>query len=73
LIFGQCLGPAAKTVPLQFLDDLRSRSFCIRSASSIAFSASRSSGNASLAMTESNHIRRHCATVSMRLFTSPHG
>jgi hypothetical protein len=51
----------------------RSRSFCIRSTSSIAFSVSRSSGNASLAMTESDHIRRHFATVSMRLFTSPHG
>src|SRR5437867_3411485 len=45
----------------------RSRSFCVRSASSIAFSVSTSSGNASLGMTESDHSRRHFATVSMRL------
>ena len=35
----------------------RSRSFCTRSASSIAFSVSGSSGNASLGITKSDHIR----------------
>jgi hypothetical protein len=42
------------------------RSFCIRSASSIAFNVSRSSGNASLGMIESDYIRGQFATVSMR-------
>ena len=45
----------------------RSRSFSHRSASSIAFSVSRSSGNASLGMIKSDHIRRHFATISTAL------
>jgi hypothetical protein len=67
LIFGQRFRSAAKTMSLQFLDDLRSRSFCIRSSSSIAFSVWRSSGSASLGITKSDHIWRHFATISMRL------
>jgi hypothetical protein len=66
LIFGQRLSPAAKTMPLQFLDG-RSRSFCIRSASSIAFSISGSSGSASLGITKSDHIRPHFATIPLHV------
>ena len=54
---------ARLTMPLHFLDDL-GRSFCIRSASSIAFSVSGSSGKMSLAMIKSDHILRR---ISMRL------
>jgi hypothetical protein len=50
----------------------RSRSFAHRSASGIDFSVSRSSGKRRSVMTESDHIQRYFATVSMRLFTSPH-
>jgi len=41
----------------------RKRSFCTRSASSIAFNVSESSGNASLGMTKSDHIRPNFATI----------
>ena len=43
----------------------RSRSFSCRSASSIAFSVSGSSGSASLDMIKSDHIRRQFATISI--------
>jgi hypothetical protein len=46
---------ARLTMSLHFLDDL-GRSFCIRSASSIAFSVSGSSGKMSLAMIKSDHL-----------------
>jgi hypothetical protein len=45
----------------------RSRSLSHRSASSIAFSISRSSGNAALGMIKSDHVRRHFATIPMHL------
>jgi hypothetical protein len=67
LIFGQCLGPAAKTVPLQFLMIWRSRSLSHRSASSIAFSISGSSGSASFSITKSDHMRAHFATIPLHV------
>ena len=49
LIFRQRLGPAAEAMALQFLDDPDgSRSFCVRSAISIAFSVPGSSGSESV-------------------------
>jgi hypothetical protein len=62
LIFGQRLGPAAKTVPLQFLDDLTQPLALTPLGEQHRFHVSRSSGNTSLAMTESDHIRQHLAT-----------
>jgi hypothetical protein len=67
LIFGQRLGPAAKTVPLQFLMIWRSRSLSHRSASSIAFSISGSSGSASFSITKSDHMRSHFATIPLHV------
>jgi hypothetical protein len=69
LIFGQRLGAPAKTMTLHFLDDRRSRSFCTRSAITIAFTVPGSSGSelARTAMATLDHASRRPTSVSSPL------